>query len=283
MKTNISIKIQEEFLKVMSGITFSQVPDNFGEMVKDLKLDLIIPLNEDAAPRPLIIWVIGGAWMTVNRGKFLSELTPFAKAGYAVASIEYRVSGEEIFPAQIIDVKSAIRYLRHNAAKYRLDPDHFYIMCESAGGHLAALAAAASDMPAWEQGWYTDVSSEVQGCVDLYGVIDFLHQPLYPVPEMFHDLKSEELLIGVVIADHIAEAEALNPLTYVSEKTPPFLIFHGLEDPVVPYRQSITLYEGLCSRGVPADLYLVEEAGHADPRFYQAQTREMILEFLQKL
>ncbi len=62
----------------------------------------------------------------------------------------------------------------------------------------------------------------------------------------------------------------------------PFLIFHGLEDPVVPYRQSITLYEGLCSRGIPADLYLVEEAGHADPRFYQAQTREIILEFLQK-
>lgn len=283
MKKIVDIHVKEEFLKVMSGITFSQVPDYFGEMQRDLKLDLIVPLNRDLPPRPLIIWIIGGAWMAVNKTKFISELTPFAKAGYAVASVEYRVSGEEIFPAQIIDVKSAIRYLRAHADTFGLDPERFYVMGESAGGHLASLAAAASSMPEWEQGWHTDTSSAVQGCVDLYGVIDFLNNPLYPVPEMFHDLKSEEILIGGKLENHKEEAVKLNPLTYVSEKTPPFLIFHGLEDNVVPYHQSEYLYDGLKERGIPAKLYLVNGAGHADPRFYQEETRSIILDFLNSL
>ena len=285
MKSTISIPVQEEFMKVISDIAYSQVPDYFGEMVKNLKLDLIVPLDPEqkAVPRPLIIWIIGGAWMAVNKSKFNVEMAPFAKAGYAVASLEYRVSGEAIFPAQIIDVKSAIRYLRANADRYHLDPDRFYVMGESAGGHLAALAATADHMPEWETGSYTDVSSRVQGCIDLYGVIDFLHQPLYPVPEMFHDLKSEDLLIGGRIEDHIAEAEALNPLTYAGENTPPFLIFHGTADPVVPFRQSEILYEGLIEKGVDADLYLVEGAGHADQKFYQKEIREIIIRFLEKL
>ncbi|MDD3403729.1 MAG: alpha/beta hydrolase [Hespellia sp.] len=284
MKKELDVSVEEDVIKVIPDVVFSQVPDYFGEMVKNLKLDLILPLtqNENSKKRPLIIWIIGGGWRAINKSKFNGELVPYVKQGYTVASIEYRVSSEAVFPAQIIDVKAAIRYLRANADKYNLDPEQFFIMGESAGGHLSALAGTAGDVDEWNHGQYKNISSKVQGCIILYGICDFENKPLYPVPELFHDLAPEELLVGGKIPAHTDVAKAMNPLTYVSDKTPPFLIFHGLNDCVVPYKQSETLYEGLVEENVEADLYLIKNANHADSKFYQKEVRDIIFEFLKE-
>ena len=286
MKKSLNIAVKESFLKVMNGVTFAQVPAYFGEELRDLKMDLILPLDKEGIlpKRPLIIWIIGGAWKDVDRSKFNIELASFAKAGFAVASIEYRVSHEAVFPAQIIDVKSAIRFLRKNAERFNLDTDHFYVMGESAGAHLAALAAASGFMTEWDKGDNTEVSSCVQGCVSLYGICDFLDHPLNSVPELFFETKPEELLVGgPITGDRRLLARFMNPLEYACDRTPPFLILHGTEDTVVPCRQSEILYEGLTKRGVKADLYLVEGANHADDRFYQEETKQLIISFLKGL
>jgi len=285
MRREIELDIDEQFIKVVTDVNYTNVPDYFGEMEKGLKLDLLLPLDPtgELEPRPLIIWIIGGGWVAVSKSKFLAEMVPYAKAGYAVASIEYRVAGQSSFPSQIIDVKSAIRYLRAHADRYNLIPNQFYVMGESAGGHLAALAATSGKVREWDQGSYLDYSSCVQGCVDLYGICDFRDNPVAPVPELFHDFKAEELLAGGRLEDHPELYDRLNPLTYADEDTPPFLILHGQEDQIVNCRQSVKLYEGLQEKGIRSELILVAGAGHADPRFYQSETRSIIMDFLDGL
>ncbi len=243
------------------------------------KLDLYVP--DEGENLPLIIWVHGGAW----RGGSKERYTPmeYLKAGYAGASINYRLSQDAIFPAQIEDVKSAVRWLRANAETYRLNPNHFAAWGASAGGHLVAMLGTTGDIKEFEVGENLEVSSRVQAVVDYFGPTDFLQMDAQRLPDgLVHDAPDspESKLVGGPIQKYKNRVAKANPITYVSKDDPPILIIHGDRDKLVPYQQSVLLKDALEKVGVPVTLYNVVGEGHGG--FKDPKVPELTKAFLEK-
>ena len=257
-----------EAMNVPEGITvhrdIAYVPDGHERQ----KLDLYVP--DEGENLPLIIWIHGGAWRGGNKTHYVPMA--FLKPGYAGASINYRLSQHAIFPAQIEDVKAAVRWLRANAETYRLDSNRFAAWGSSAGGHLVALLGTTSDVKVFEVGENLEVSSNVQAVVDYYGPTDFLQMDAHRLPDgLVHDAPDspESQLVGGPIQEHKDRVAKANPITYVSEDAPPFLIIHGDQDKLVPYHQSVLLKDALEKAGVPVTFYKVAGGGHGwfrDPK-----------------
>ena len=226
---------------------------------KSLQLDLYLP-REAKAPLPLVVWIHGGAWLGGNRRN--PPALSFVSSGYAIASISYRLSHEAIFPAQIHDCKAAIRSLRANANKYGLDPDRIGVWGSSAGGHLVALLGTSGDVRELEGDVGTiGVSSRVQAVCDWFGPTDFLKMGKNAIDHDAPD-SPEAKLIGGPIRQNKQKVTAANPISYVTQDDPPFLIMHGDKDDVVPINQSQLLHEALKKAGVPVTCETVEGAGH---------------------
>ncbi|MGD1086399.1 MAG: alpha/beta hydrolase [Verrucomicrobiota bacterium] len=229
---------------------------------KALHLDLYWP-EKSEKPLPLIIWIHGGAWRAGSKNDSVPPL-PLTGEGYAVASVEYRLSQEAVFPAQIYDCKAAVRWLRANASKYNLDPAKFAAWGASAGGHLAALLGTSGGMPALE-GAVNDLkeSSRVQAVVDWYGPSDLL-QIGVPASDIKHNDPDspESQLVGGALLEHKDKAAQASPVTYVSKDAPPFLIMHGDQDRSVPFNQSELLQAALKKAGVDSTLLPVKGVGH---------------------
>ena len=243
------------------------------------KLDLYLP--RDGGNLPLIINIHGGAWR--DGSKELDARLDYLPRGYAVASINYRLSQHALFPAQIEDCKAAVRWLRANAAKYNLDPNHFAAWGSSAGGHLAAMLGAAGDAKEFDVGENLEVSSCVQAVVDYFGPTDFLQMDAHRLPNsQSHDAgeSPESKLIGGPVLANKEKAARANPITYVTKNAPPFLICHGDADPLVPHHQSELLEAALKKAGVPVTLYIVKGAGHG--RFNDSKVPGLTKEFLAK-
>lgn len=246
---------------------------------KPLLADLYIPQGMDK-PIPVILWLHGGGWRIGDRKLGPDLSLYFAKCGFAMASIDYRLSGEAHFPAQIWDVKTAIRWLRAIASQYGLDANNIGLWGSSAGGHLAALAGTTgSGILDGDLLEYQEYSSDVQAVVDGYGPTDFLQMDEHRLttaqasndPESVRLLPSkrsadpdspESLLLGAPIGDCPQLVLEANPITYVKSGMPPFLILHGLSDLAVPVHQSELLYESLVSCENEATLCLIPELGH---------------------
>lgn len=233
------------------------------------KLDLYVPADT-GENLPLIIWVHGGAWLGGNKTHY--RPMEYLSAGYAGASINYRLSQHAVFPAQIEDVKAAIRWLRANAETYRLDPNRFAAWGSSAGGHLVAMLGTAGDVAEFEVGKNLEVSSKVQAVVDYFGPTDFLQMDAHRLPDgLVHDAPDspESKLVGGPIQEHKDRVAKANPITYVSKDDSPFLIIHGDQDKLVPFHQSMLLNDALEKAGVPVTFYRVEGGGHGwfrDPK-----------------
>jgi acetyl esterase/lipase len=243
------------------------------------KLDLYIPVS--SAPLPLIIWIHGGAFKMGSKDDNV-PLESLA-AGYAVASLNYRLSQHANFPAQIEDVKAAVRWLRANAESYHLDPDRFGTWGESAGGHLAAMIGTTGHTNTYDVGENLDVSSRVQAVVDYFGPTDFLQMDAQRLPEgMVHDVPDspESELIGGAIQEFKDRAEKANPVTYVSSDSPPFLIIHGDQDLLVPFQQSLLLKTALEEAGVPVTFYPVAGEGHG--HFIDPRVKELTMAFFEE-
>ena len=224
-------------------------------------LDLYLP--HAARPLPLIIWIHGGAFRVGDK----QDRIPVEKLeqGYAIASLNYRLSQHACFPAQIEDCKAAVRWLRANAGIYGLDSSRFASWGESAGGHLAAMLGTAGHQHSFEVGEHLEHSSRVQAVLDFFGPTDFLQMDAQRLPEgMVHDTADspESQLVGGPIQEHPAEVARANPVTYVTSEAPPFLVVHGDHDPLVPYHQSTLLVDALHAAGVPVTFYTVVGAGH---------------------
>ena len=254
--------------KVPEGITVHRdlvyVPDGHERQ----KLDLYIP--DSGENLPLIIWIHGGAWRGGNKTHYVPMA--YLKAGYAGASINYCLSQHAIFPAQIEDVKAAVRWLRANAETYRLDPNRFAAWGSSAGGHLVAMLGTTGDVAEFEVGENLEVSSRLQAVVDYFGPTDFLQMDAQRLPDgLVHDAPDspESQLVGGPIQEHKDRVAQANPITYVSKDDPPFLIIHGDRDKLVPYQQSVLLNKALEEVGVSVTFYKVEGGGHGwfrDPK-----------------
>ena len=237
---------------------------------RELRLDLYSP-PKISGPLPIIIWIHGGGW---SRGR--KERCPAVRIvddGYAVASIDYRLTNVAPFPAQIEDCKAAVRWLRANASKYNLDPDRIGVWGFSAGGHLAALLGTSGDVPELEgRGDNLNVSSRVQAVLAVSAPVDFLRlyhdasaTPTVTTPKV---LTAVKMLMGGPIEEHEATAIAASPLHYVSKDDPPFLIIHGQEDATVPVIQCRLLADALKRAGVETTLDIANgRHGAGGPRF----------------
>ncbi len=247
-----------EGVKVERDLEYAKAGD------KKLLLDLYLPEKADG-PLPVIVGIHGGGW--ANGSKAGGQGSWLARHGYAVAVINYRLSGESIFPAQIEDCKAAVRWLRANAKKYNLDPDRFGATGHSAGGHLASLLATTGDVKEFDKGENLDFSSRIQAAVPSAGPTDFLQMDAHAPKgaKLKHDSpKSPEArLIGGPIQENKDKVARANPITYVTKDDPPFLIVHGDEDATVPAHQAELLNEALKNVGVETKLHLVKGAGHA--------------------
>lgn len=245
------------------------------------KLDLYLP--KDGTNLPLIIHIHGGAFRAGS--KEMGVPVEYLAQGYAVASINYRLSQHAVFPAQIEDCKAAVRWLRRHADEYRIDPNHFAAWGSSAGGHLAAMLGVTGDTKEFETGENLDQSSAVQAVVDYFGPTDFLQMDAHRLPRgMVHDPEDspESQLVGGAIQDNKEKTRRANPIPYVTAGDPPFLICHGDKDPLVPHHQSVLLEAALKQAGVPVTFYTVQGAGHGgfqDPNVPQ-MTRDFLKNYL---
>ena len=245
------------------------------------KLDLCLPEQADqkgdtANALPLIIWVHGGAWQAGDKNN--CPAVRFVQKGYAVASVNYRLSQHAIFPAQIEDCKAAARWLRANAKRYNLDPNRFGAWGASAGGHLAALLGTTGGIKEFDKGQNLDVSSRVQAVCDYFGPTDFTKMSQFPT-KMDHDAADspESKLIGGPIQQNHDKCKRANPITYVTKDDPPFLIVHGDKDPLVPHNQSQILFEALKKAGVNVKFHTVEGGGHGG--FKDSAVEKMVERF----
>jgi len=248
------------------------------------KLDLYLPQQatgqgQNTDRLPLIIWVHGGAWMGGDKGN--CPAVRFVHKGYAVASINYRLSQHAIFPAQIEDCKAAVRWLRANADKYGLDPKRIGVWGSSAGGHLVALLGTTGDVKEFDKGENLKFSSRVQAVCDYFGPTDFLKIGELPSNIKHNAADSpESKLIGGAILENKEACRRANPITYVTKDDPPFLIVHGDADLLVPHNQSELLYEALQKAGVQAKLHIVKGGGHGG--FKDPSIDRMVEEFFGK-
>lgn len=250
-------------------------------------LNLYLPEELPDKPLPLVIWIHGGAWLGGSRVD--PPILFLVSKGFAVASIDYRLSQDAIWPAQAYDCKAAVRFLRANATKYNLDSAHFGVGGDSAGGHLAAFVGTSGDVKEMEGDLGNpDVSSRVQAVVDWFGPTDFtvMAQQSGPGSMIQHDAANspEARLLGGPVQERLDLARTANPLTYVDKSDPPFLIMHGDADRLVPLGQSIILAKALIDAGVEVTMKTIPGAGHEGPQFRSAESKQMVEDFFsQKL
>jgi len=216
-------------------------------------------------PAPAVIYLHGGSWIGGDQdtgGFIIHEIgAALNQKGFLVASVNYRLGPTKPWPAQIVDAKCAVRYLRANARALRIDPKDIGIWGHSAGGHLAALVGTAGPDAGWDTGPYPNQPSTVEAVADFAGPADLVTLGEEGGPGQVKD--NFVSLLGPVPPEHIpAELKAASPVTYVSKDDPPFLIIHGDMDPIVPLAQSQELASALESAGVPVTLVVVKGGGH---------------------
>jgi acetyl esterase/lipase len=245
---------------------------------RKLLLDLYMP----STPNPyLVIWVHGGAW---HSGSKASPPLSFIEAGYALASIDYRLSTEAKFPAQIHDIKAAIRYLRANAAKHGYRADKVAIAGSSAGAHLATLAGVTNNNQALEGtvGAYTQTNSSIQAILDYYGPTNFMTIMKQSTP---HGVNVRgpalALLLGHTVDNAGKLAEQASPVLQVDAHDPPLLIFHGDQDVQVPINQSHELVGAYRTNKLNVQFEVVHGAGHTDKPYFEPHYQQIANKFLE--
>jgi acetyl esterase/lipase len=256
-------------------------------------LDLMIPRGA-TTPAPLVLWIHGGGWQSGDKSN-RAQATRLLCRGYAVAAINYRLSDTDTFPAQIQDVKAAIRFLRASATAYGLDGTRIAAFGSSAGGHLAALAGTSADVSDFDDLSLGNggMSSRVQAAIDWYGptrVSDMDAQLLAqgcPAGSAHHDDadSAESRLLGCTVGDPscASAVQRADPATYADGSDPPMLLLHGTADCTVPLEQSTWLREQMAASGACAVQRVVREAGHGGVAWTSPEVQEAAADFLDRV
>ncbi|MEV8311142.1 alpha/beta hydrolase [Streptomyces flavidovirens] len=262
--------VAEDGVRRFEGVTYATTPG-----YRPRLLDVHVPPGD--GPVPAVVWIHGGGWLDGDR-RYPPPTVPVALlhgsvlgAGLALVCIDYRHSLEAPFPAQLHDVKAAIRYIRQFADMFDIDPERIGVWGESAGGHLAALAGLvgpdSSDGQALEgtEG-VREGHTAVQAVVDWYGVseiVTLLSHPMPPAPPGVEFPNPYAALLGGTAEERPELARVASPVTYADGSTPPpFLLVHGTSDGLVPYSQSEVLAEALKGAGGDVTLQPVDGADH---------------------
>lgn len=236
------------------------------------------------AAQPLIIWLHGGGWMSGDKSRGVERIFPLVRAGFVGASVQYRLSQEAIFPAQIHDAKCAVRFLRHHARQYNIDPQRIGVWGASAGGHLASLLAVTGETRALDgaRGW-PETSSAVQAACSWYGPSDLNWMDQFPpgvtpaLPSMTID-SAEGRLVGGPVSERQELVAMANPVRYVHPAVPPILLMHGDRDNYVPLASSERLHSALIAKSVPAYLHVIP-GGHHNAFLWGDHHVQLVQEF----
>ena len=226
------------------------------------------PGSVNTQPMPLIVYVQGSAWGKQNCYTGLPNLVDLARAGFVVASVEYRSSDVAPWPAFLMDVKAAIRYLKANAEKFDIDKERVGIWGDSSGGHTALMVGSTWWTKEFDDDICPEESSDVNAVVSFYGLSDIARINDAPRNPIFVDRPPEEIPENILFRGNCAEHPEItapgNPINYIHEDKdyPPFLLFHGDEDGMVPFLQSALMYEKLRACRKNVEFYKVKGADH---------------------
>lgn len=264
-----------QFMKIVLNVPYTTDGLNTGQI-----LDIIYP-EETIGPYKVILLVHGGGWWSGDKqSESLAPLFEAINQGYAVVSVNYRLSGAAKWPAQLYDVKSAIRFLRANSDMYRLDTQEMVVWGIAEGAHLALMAAATNENPGYEDlnEGNEEFSSKIDGVISWYGIAD-----LALLPE--NQQATVNRLLGIPIAQSPEQGKKASPLYHVTNNFPPVLLVHGTEDNTIPYQQSVLMLHevNLKTGDLRAELVTFEGGQHADPLIHSSVNMLNNLDFADKI
>ncbi len=253
----------------------------------DLHLQVILPDRAKEEKLPCVVYIQGSAWFKQNCYAALPKLIEFSNRGYAIVSVEYRPSTTANFPAQIQDVKSAIRFVRKNAQKYGIDVNNLFIWGDSSGGHLSLLGALTQDIEALDTAEeFAEESIAVNACVAYYPVSDLTRVQEFAPDYMDHISEKSPtgvLFGGVKVNDNLEKIRVANPVSYVSKdravNTVPIVIVTGNRDNVLPFEQSVIMADKLEECGYNYKFYKIEGADHGSWEFWTKELFDLVDNF----
>lgn len=303
MKKTIDPGLNRKSINFLDNIVYSRQKDLEGNEMElkmsimlqngnsEMRLAAGIDTDKERKKKPAVLWIPGGGYRGCDKNLMVAEMMFLADAGYVVASMYYRSSAEGHFPDQMVDVTTAVRFLRAHADVYEIDPRYIGVIGRSAGGHLATLAAMNSGL--YESREWEEYPSAVQACCDMFGPIDVVWLMEYDRYKMKHDpdyrWKSvEETHAGALLGGDPAtmpERARLASSPYmITPQMCPTLILHGEKDPLVSCDISEDFYQKLVDAGLggQTDFYILKNAGHGSDEFFQESVKEIILQFFNR-
>lgn len=244
------------------------------------RLDLYRPADLPSGA-PLIIWVHGGAWRSGSKSDV--PIASLLQDGFAIASVDYRLTPQAPFPAQVHDIKAAIRFLRSRAVEYGVDPQRFFIAGASAGGHLAALIGVSNGVSELEGVDLSmpNASSAVAAIVSFYGASNLQTILGQSTPYgLTVRVPALRLLLGGLPEDDAAKARLASPVAHVSATDPTLFLIHGDQDPQMPIEQAYELQRAYRQAKLPVQMHVVPGGAHGGKGFYEPEVLSKVAEFL---
>ena len=246
---------------------------------QELMLDLYLPADADNPP--LLVYVHGGAWRFGARDSV--SLIDLVNQGFAIASVSFRLTPVAPLPAQVHDIKGAIRFLRANAADYGYDADRIGITGVSSGGHLAALVGMTNGSAPHEGevGGHLEISSDIQVVVSYFGASNLTTILAQSTPRGVEIREPAlELLLGGPLEEKLDLARFGSPVFQVDADDPPLLLLHGDQDPQMPINQAHELHGVAKEYGLTVEFEVVHGAGHGGNGFFDAGRTALVADFL---
>lgn len=284
-KEVMNVEVTEDQIDVISGIAYSQIISKRAN--RQLMMTLLIPRTKER--KPAIVYYPGGGFTSTDHEKFIEMRMALAKAGFVVAAVEYRVV-PDMYPALVVDAKSAVRFLRAHAQQFGIDPSRIGTLGDSAGGYVSQMMGTTNGEKQFDQGDYLDQSSDVQACATIYGISSLLNigegfpkdiQKVHASPAVTEALlvngPAFATSVGASIQSDTLKALSASPMGHVKENMPPFFIMHGSNDKLVSPKQSEQLYDALRKKGNKVNYVIVEHAGHGDLYWFQKPIIEKVV------
>jgi acetyl esterase/lipase len=235
---------------------------------------------------PLILYVQGSAWLQQDIGNELAQLSRFARRGFVIAIVEYRPSTIAPFPAQVKDTKTAIRFMKRQAATYHADPEAIILWGDSSGGHTAVMTSVSLQNEALDDEPPTDDPISPKAIIDYYGPTDIskMNEEPSTMDHIGPDSPEGMLIGGLNVLENAEKVAPTVPMNYLSEDRtiPPMLILHGNKDRLVPFGQSVMLFEALMKMGKAAEFYQLKGADHGGYPFWTESVLDIVEAFIRR-
>lgn len=286
----MKVNIERGRIDAVTGIVYSQITSASDN--RTLQMTLLVPCTDK--PKPAIVYYPGGGFLSAAHDRYVEMRMALAEAGFVVASVEYRTV-PDMFPALLVDGKSAVRYLRAHARQFGIDPQRIGVIGDSAGGYLAQMVGVTGDDKEYDQGDYLDQSSDVQAAATIYGISNLMNigEGYSQEIQDIHASKAvtEALLVhgtafasypGASILSDTAKAMKASPMGHIRKDLPPFLIMHGTADALVSPVQSEQLYDALKKADNDVSYVEVEDAGHGDMYWFQQPVIDRVVRWFKE-